>query len=285
VSPQDIQVIELHDCFSTNELLTYEGLGLCPIGKAGELVDKGDNTYGGKWVINPSGGLISKGHPLGATGLAQCAELNWQLRGLAEKRQVKGAKIALQHNLGLGSACVVTIYKLADFGPSSPSVVSSESGDSTGAPKKAASAAAAAAAAAPAPAKVEAAPKAEAPTAKPSAPAGAGGKFKSEAILDELKKKLSADLVSKVKAVYRFDITNGSASRSWVIDLKNGNGKVEESGGAADCIIALKDDDFVAMFTGKLNPQNAFMKGQLKIKGNMMLAQKLSLLTTQQAKL
>lgn len=111
VAPKDIQVIELHDCFSANELVTYEALGLCPVGKAGELIDAGDNTYGGKWVINPSGGLISKGHPLGATGLAQCAELCWQLRGLAEKRQVKNATVALQHNLGLGGACVVTIYR------------------------------------------------------------------------------------------------------------------------------------------------------------------------------
>jgi len=107
----DVQVIELHDCFSANELITYEALGLCPVGKAGELIDRGDNTYGGKWVINPSGGLISKGHPLGATGLAQCAELCWQLRGLADKRQVKGASGALQHNLGLGGACVVTVYR------------------------------------------------------------------------------------------------------------------------------------------------------------------------------
>jgi len=111
LGPKDVQVIELHDCFSANELITYEALGLCQEGKAGELIDRGDNTYGGKWVVNPSGGLISKGHPLGATGLAQCAELCWQLRGLAEKRQVPGAKVALQHNLGLGGAAVVAMYK------------------------------------------------------------------------------------------------------------------------------------------------------------------------------
>ena len=116
LGPEDVQVIELHDCFSTNELITYEGLGLCPPGKGGELIDSGAVTYGGKWVVNPSGGLISKGHPLGATGLAQCAELNWQLRGLAEKRQVPGAKVALQHNLGLGGAAVVTMYRKADVG-------------------------------------------------------------------------------------------------------------------------------------------------------------------------
>jgi acetyl-CoA acyltransferase len=115
VGPQDVDVIELHDCFSANELITYEALGLCEEGKAGQLVDEEQTTYGGKWVVNPSGGLISKGHPLGATGLAQCAELNWQLRGLADKRQVDGAKVALQHNIGLGGACVVGIYKQPEF--------------------------------------------------------------------------------------------------------------------------------------------------------------------------
>jgi acetyl-CoA acetyltransferase len=115
IGPEDVDVIELHDCFSCNELITYEALGLCPEGKAGEFIDSGANTYGGQVVVNPSGGLISKGHPLGATGLAQCAELNWQLRGQAEKRQVEGAKIALQHNLGLGGAAVVTAYRKAQL--------------------------------------------------------------------------------------------------------------------------------------------------------------------------
>jgi len=113
LGPENVDVIELHDCFSCNELITYEALGLCPEGKGGELIDAGAVTYGGKWVVNPSGGLISKGHPLGATGLAQCSELNWQLRGQAERRQVAGAKVALQHNLGLGGAAVVTIYRQA----------------------------------------------------------------------------------------------------------------------------------------------------------------------------
>ena len=111
-NPTDVQVVELHDCFSANELITYEALGLCPPGKAGELIDRGDNTYGGKYVVNPSGGLISKGHPLGATGLAQCAELCWQLRGQAGGRQVPGVKLALQHNIGLGGAVVVGLYRL-----------------------------------------------------------------------------------------------------------------------------------------------------------------------------
>jgi sterol carrier protein 2 len=111
--PENVDVVELHDCFSCNELITYEGLGLCPEGKGGAFVDSGAQTYGGQVVVNPSGGLISKGHPLGATGLAQCAELNWQLRGEADKRQVEGAKIALQHNLGLGGAAVVAMYRKA----------------------------------------------------------------------------------------------------------------------------------------------------------------------------
>ena len=110
VGPQDIRVAELHDCFAQNEALTYEALGLCGIGEAEKFVRDGDNTYGGKTVTNPSGGLLSKGHPLGATGLAQCYELTHQLRGSADKRQVDGVQLALQHNLGLGGACVVTLY-------------------------------------------------------------------------------------------------------------------------------------------------------------------------------
>ncbi|CAG4886810.1 lipid-transfer protein [Paraburkholderia saeva] len=110
VSPSDIKVCELHDCFAHNELITYESLGFCPEGGAEKFVNDGDNTYGGKVVTNPSGGLLSKGHPLGATGLAQCYELTNQLRGTADARQVDGAKLALQHNLGLGGACVVTLY-------------------------------------------------------------------------------------------------------------------------------------------------------------------------------
>ena len=140
VTAKDVQVVELHDCFSANEvrvldrshqssawpltilartamlardvrsqLITYEALGLCPVGKAGEYIDKKQNTYGGQHVVNPSGGLISKGHPLGATGLAQCTELTWQVRGWAGKRQVPNVKLALQHNVGLGGAVVVSL--------------------------------------------------------------------------------------------------------------------------------------------------------------------------------
>ncbi|SNY89632.1 Acetyl-CoA acetyltransferase [Nocardia amikacinitolerans] len=110
ITIDEADVIELHDCFTINELITYEALGLCGEGESGALVESGATTYGGAWVVNPSGGLISKGHPLGATGLAQTAELCWQLRGLAADRQVPDARIALAHNLGLGGACVVTLY-------------------------------------------------------------------------------------------------------------------------------------------------------------------------------
>jgi acetyl-CoA acetyltransferase len=111
VAPSDLDVVELHDCFAHNELITYEGLGLCAEGEAERFVCDGDNTYGGKIVTNPSGGLLSKGHPLGATGLAQCTELVQQLRGNAGARQVENARLGLQHNLGLGGACVVTLYE------------------------------------------------------------------------------------------------------------------------------------------------------------------------------
>jgi len=111
VGPSDLDVVELHDCFAQNELLTYEALGLCAEGEAQKFVEDGDNTYGGAIVTNPSGGLLSKGHPLGATGLAQCYELVHHLRGTAGERQVPDARLALQHNLGLGGACVVTLYE------------------------------------------------------------------------------------------------------------------------------------------------------------------------------
>jgi acetyl-CoA acetyltransferase len=114
IGPEDIDVVELHDCFTANELISYEALGLTPEGTAEKFILDGDNTYGGRVVTNPSGGLLSKGHPLGATGLAQCAELTWQLRGQADQRQVDGARLALQHNLGLGGACVVTLYQKVD---------------------------------------------------------------------------------------------------------------------------------------------------------------------------
>ncbi len=113
LGPESVQVLELHDCFTPNEVITYEALGLCGEGESTAFIADGDNTYGGKFVVNPSGGLMSKGHPIGATGLAQCFELCRQLRGDAESRQVEGAQIGLQHNLGLGGAAVVTMYRPA----------------------------------------------------------------------------------------------------------------------------------------------------------------------------
>jgi acetyl-CoA acetyltransferase len=110
LGPRDFSVMEVHDCFTTNELITYEAMGLCDEGQGGKLVMSERTTYGGQWVVNPSGGLLSKGHPLGATGLAQCFELSQQLRGRCDKRQVEGARRALSHNLGLGGACVMTAY-------------------------------------------------------------------------------------------------------------------------------------------------------------------------------
>ncbi|KAG5659321.1 hypothetical protein HG530_012067 [Fusarium avenaceum] len=121
ISPRDVQVVELHDCFSANEMVTIDALNLCDPGKAHELVRAGDITYGGKYIINPSGGLISKGHPLGATGIAQCAELVWHLRGWANNRAAPNTRYCLQHNLGLGGAAVVTVYKRAD-GRTAPAV-------------------------------------------------------------------------------------------------------------------------------------------------------------------
>jgi len=111
IGPKDVDVVELHDCFAQNELISYEALGLCPEGGGEKFVEDGDNTFGGRFVTNPSGGLLSKGHPLGATGLGQCYELVHQLRGTAGARQVDGARLGLQHNLGLGGTCVVTMYE------------------------------------------------------------------------------------------------------------------------------------------------------------------------------
>ena len=111
IGPEEVNLAEMHDCFTANELITYEALGLTPEGTAEKFIEDGDNTYGGRVVTNPSGGLLSKGHPLGATGIAQCAEIVWQLRGQAGVRQVEGARIGLQQNIGIGGACVVTMYR------------------------------------------------------------------------------------------------------------------------------------------------------------------------------
>ncbi|XP_068395995.1 sterol carrier protein 2 [Eschrichtius robustus] len=249
--PSDVDVIELHDCFSTNELLTYEALGLCPEGQGGKLVDRGDNTYGGKWVINPSGGLISKGHPLGATGLAQCAELCWQLRGEAGKRQVPGAKVALQHNLGLGGAVVVTLYKMG-FPEAASSFRTHQ---------------------------IEAAPTSSAVDG-----------FKANLVFKEIEKKLEEEgeqFVKKIGGIFAFKVKDGPGGKeaTWVVDVKNGKGSVlPNSDKKADCTITMADSDLLALMTGKMNPQSAFFQGKLKITGNMGLAMKLQNLQLQPGK-
>nr|AAA03558.1 sterol carrier protein-2 [Homo sapiens] len=248
LTPNDIDVIELHDCFSTNELLTYEALGLCPEGQGATLVDRGDNTYGGKWVINPSGGLISKGHPLGATGLAQCAELCWQLRGEAGKRQVPGAKVALQHNLGIGGAVVVTLYKMG-FPEAASSFRTHQ---------------------------IEAVPT-----------SSASDGFKANLVFKEIEKKLEEEgeqFVKKIGGIFAFKVKDGPGGKeaTWVVDVKNGKGSVlPNSDKKADCTITMADSDFLALMTGKMNPQSAFFQGKLKITGNMGLAMKLQNLQLQ----
>ncbi|XP_064625029.1 sterol carrier protein 2-like [Lineus longissimus] len=237
--PTDVDVIELHDCFSANELITYEALGLCGEGEAGKFIDRGDNTYGGKYVINPSGGLISKGHPLGATGLAQCSELCWQLRGLAGKRQVPSAKIALQHNIGLGGAVVVTMYRLGFPQKSGRVQAVPASGTNDGSDFKCA------------------------PVFKEITAALA---------------KDGASLVKKMKGTISFNVTGGPGGKEgiWFVDVKNGNGAVRFGDMTkADCAITMTDDNLTSMMTGKLNSQTAFFQGKLKIKGNMGLAMKL----------
>ncbi|XP_069794582.1 sterol carrier protein 2 isoform X1 [Narcine bancroftii] len=250
MKPTDVDVIELHDCFSANELITYEALGLCSEGKAGELIDRGDNTYGGKWVINPSGGLISKGHPLGATGLAQCAELCWQLRGEANKRQVPGAKVALQHNIGLGGAVVVTIYRMGFPDAARNQYIQ----------------------------------------AIPTSAASSVNGFKALNVFKEIERKLQEEgeqFVKKIGGVFAFKVKDGPDGKEglWVVDVKNGKGSVDfNSEKKADCTITMSDDDLLALMTGKMNPQTAFFQGKLKIAGNMGMAMKLQNLQLQPGK-
>ncbi len=113
VGAEDINLVELHDCFATAEILHYENLGLCGDGQAGRLIDDGDVELGGKIPVNVSGGLLSKGHPLGATGIANIYEVSTHLRGEAGKRQVEGAKLGMTHVIGLGSACAIHILEKA----------------------------------------------------------------------------------------------------------------------------------------------------------------------------
>ncbi|KAL1129993.1 hypothetical protein AAG570_012936 [Ranatra chinensis] len=237
--PDDVDVIELHDCFSANELITYEALGLCPPGKAADLIDSGNNTYGGKYVINPSGGLISKGHPLGATGIAQCAELCWQLRGESGARQVKGAKLALQHNIGLGGAVVVALYQLGfrQHSSSKPTLHSANAVDDPSIFKAAAI-------------------------------------FK---VLESAMAEDNDNLIEKVRGIYCFKVkNNGGKEGMWIIDAKTGKGSVEYNGKAKpDVTFIVNDEDVVTLISGKLNPQKAFFQGKIKIQGNMGLALKL----------
>ncbi|XP_041126555.1 sterol carrier protein 2-like isoform X1 [Polyodon spathula] len=247
--PTDVNVIELHDCFSANELITYEALGLCAEGKAGELIDRGDNTYGGKWVVNPSGGLISKGHPLGATGLAQCAELCWQLRGEAGKRQVPGAKVALQHNIGLGGAVVVTLYRM-------------------GFPQGARS-------------RVQAV---HTNAAACQSDFKAHMVFKE---IEKKLQEDGHQFVKKIGGVFAFKVKDGPGGKegTWIVDVKNGKGSVStDAATKADCTIAMSDADLLALMTGKMNPQTAFFQGKLKITGNMGMAMKLQSLQLQPGK-
>jgi len=111
VGPGDVDLVELHDCFATAEILHYENLGLCADGEAGKLIDEGTTAHGGRIPVNVSGGLLSKGHPLGATGVANIYEVSTHLRGEAGARQVDGAKIGLTHVIGLGSACGIHVLE------------------------------------------------------------------------------------------------------------------------------------------------------------------------------
>ncbi|XP_046843162.1 sterol carrier protein 2-like [Xenia sp. Carnegie-2017] len=235
ISPSSIQVVELHDCFSTNELISYEALGLCPEGKGGELVDSGNNTYGGKYVINPSGGLISKGHPLGATGLAQCAELCAQLRGECGKRQVPGAIVALQHNLGIGGAVVVALYKMA-FSKNG-TVIKSSAGVST---------------------------FKSLPVFKymEEVLEKEGAKFVKQVkalFLFELTNGPNGETKK-----WTIDLKNGNGS------IHLGGNKSD-----VDCTVTIKDEDFYKMASGSLNPQTAYFQGKLKASGNIVLIAKL----------
>ncbi|KAL5237837.1 hypothetical protein ACI65C_005247 [Semiaphis heraclei] len=240
IKPEDVNVVELHDCFSANELITYEALGLCKPGKAGEFIESGSNTYGGQVVVNPSGGLISKGHPLGATGIAQCSELYWQLLGKAGKRQVPGAKVALQQNIGLGGAVVVALYK-------------------QGFPK------------------TSQIPKIE--VAKPTTDKDPKvfKVFKIFKILEEAMLDDKENIIERVRGIYCFKVTNTQGKEGmWIIDAKNGKGSITFYGtGKPDVTFTMKDEDVVELISGKLNPQKAFFQGKIKIQGNMGLALKL----------
>ncbi|XP_078484945.1 sterol carrier protein 2-like [Ciona intestinalis] len=264
----DAQVVELHDCFSANELITYEALGLCGVGKAGEFIDRGDNTYGGKYVVNPSGGLISKGHPLGATGLAQCTELTWQLRGEAGKRQVKGATLALQHNLGLGGAVVISMYKLG-FPVARKEWIKKQGGHP----------------------RIHPQPIKGQLVARATASVSDADGMKTTPVFKEIQKAMEADgasYIKKIKGIIAFNIKPSKSSKGgvWVINAKTGKGSVEfNSTIKPDCTITMTDDDMYDLMMGKLNPNSAFFSGKLKISGNMGLAMKIQNIMPAQPKL
>ncbi|CAD6191402.1 unnamed protein product [Caenorhabditis auriculariae] len=233
--PNDVQVIELHDCFAPNELITYEAIGLAPVGKGHEIVDRNDNTYGGKWVVNPSGGLISKGHPIGATGVAQVVELSNQLRGRCGKRQVPNCRVGMQHNIGIGGAGVVALYRLAH-----PSNTSSTTAPSTKSDKMA---------------------------------------FKTDVIFEEIKERIKTDteLVKKVGTSFRITLTGSDGTtKVWTIDAKSTPAYVgDDTSRPVEIDINIKDSDFFSIAQGKLKPDQAFMQGKMKLKGNISKAMKL----------
>ncbi|KAJ2940388.1 hypothetical protein O0L34_g65 [Tuta absoluta] len=241
ISPKQVDVVELHDCFAANEMITYEGLQLCGVGEAGKFIDAGENTYGGRVVVNPSGGLIAKGHPLGATGLAQCFELVTQLRGDAGERQVPRARIALQHNLGLGGAVVITMYRKGFQNASANPVAALASPDD----------------------------------------------FKVTEYMKILEDAMANDtdgLIEKVRGIYGFKVKGAKGEGYWVINAKEGKGKVTWAGtDKCDVTFTINDADVVDLISGKLNPQKAFFQGKIKIQGNMGLAMKLTDLQRQAA--
>ncbi|KAI6218724.1 Sterol carrier protein 2 [Aphelenchoides besseyi] len=235
LTPNDVQVIELHDCFASNELITYEAIGLCPVGRGGfDIVDRNDNTYGGKWVINPSGGLISKGHPIGATGVAQCVELCNQLRGRCGKRQVENARVAMQHNIGIGGACVVALYRKADAGEVREIVYANTAADSAFESDVIFH-------------QIQTRAKEEKELAKQAA---GSYRFTLTSVKGN-KKSWTVDLKKSPPYV-------GT-----------------ESSDKVDVELILKDSDFVLISQGKLNPNQAFMQQKMKIKGDIMKAMKL----------
>lgn len=111
IGPEDLNLVELHDCFATAEILHYENLGLCAEGEAGRMIDEGETYNGGRIPVNVSGGLLSKGHPLGATGIANIYEVATHLRGEAGERQVEGARLGMTHVIGLGTACAIHVLE------------------------------------------------------------------------------------------------------------------------------------------------------------------------------